>query len=84
MHHLHLHHCSSTFAGVVTIALVLIGAKLAPAETELVTRGIVATAPVEGRSVKVDGGSMVPYRTSKRFQEPMSASKWFPCQAASF
>ena len=54
-------HRSSTFARILAIAPVLLGAKLAIAETELVTRGIVATPPAGVRSVKVDGGYMVPY-----------------------
>src|SRR6188768_2639300 len=49
------------FARILAVAPVLLGAQLAIAETELVTRGIVATAPAGLRSVKVDGGYMVPY-----------------------
>jgi formylglycine-generating enzyme required for sulfatase activity len=55
------HHRSSTFAFILAIASVLVGAQLAIAETELVTRGIVATSPAGVRSVKVDDGYMVPY-----------------------
>lgn len=55
------HHRSRAFARILAIAPVLLGARLAIAETELVTRGIVATAPAEVRSVKVDDGYMVPY-----------------------
>jgi formylglycine-generating enzyme len=51
----------SKFAYILTIAPVLIGARLATAETDLVTRGIVVTSPAGVRSVKVDGGYMVPY-----------------------
>ena len=40
-------------------ALLIAGS--ATAETELVTRGIVASAPADVRSVKVEGGYMVPY-----------------------
>jgi formylglycine-generating enzyme required for sulfatase activity len=53
--------CPSKFAYILAIATALIGARLAIAETELVTRGIVATTPAGVRSVKVDGGYMVPY-----------------------
>ena len=49
------------FARILVIASVILGAKLAMAKTELVTRGIVATPPAGVRSVKVDGGYMVPY-----------------------
>src|SRR6201999_2910024 len=49
------------FVRLLAIAVALLSAKLAIAETELVTRGIVATPPAGVRSVKVDGGYMVPY-----------------------
>src|SRR3954463_7071414 len=52
---------SSSLVRILAIATALVGAKLAIAETELVTRGIVATPPQGVRSVKVDGGYMVPY-----------------------
>src|SRR5215204_5046879 len=52
---------SWTYALSLVIAAMLLGAKLAIAETELVTRGIVAMAPAGVRSVRVEGGYMVPY-----------------------
>src|SRR6478609_4927435 len=61
MHQLISVHRSRTFARILAIGVVLTGAQLAIAETELVTRGIVATQPAGVRSVKVDGGYMVPY-----------------------
>src|SRR5436853_4267952 len=51
----------SKFAYIIAVASALMGSRLAIAETELVTRGIVATAPAGLRSVKVEGGYMVPY-----------------------
>src|ERR1700742_4874135 len=50
-----------SFTRMLTMVLTLSGASYAIAETELVTRGIVATPPPGVRSVKVDGGYMVPY-----------------------
>jgi len=52
---------SPTFACILSIAPILLGSSYAIAETELVTRGIVATPSAGVRSVKVDGGYMVPY-----------------------
>jgi len=52
---------SSMFTRILVVIPVLLGSQLAVAETELVTRGIVTTAPSGLRSVKVDGGYMVPY-----------------------
>src|SRR6476469_7845338 len=54
-------HRSPTFACILSIAPILLGSSYALAETEFVTRGIVATSPAGVRSVKVDGGYMVPY-----------------------
>src|SRR3954452_9157005 len=54
-------HRSRAFACIIFIAPILLGSSYAIAETELVTRGIVATPPAGVRSVKVDGGYMVPY-----------------------
>jgi sulfatase modifying factor 1 len=61
MHQLISLHRSRAVTRILAFGLALMGAKLAIAETELVTRGIVATAPAGVRSVKVDGGYMVPY-----------------------
>ena len=55
------HLRSAALAGTFAIASILLAAGHALAEAELVTRGIVATAPEGVRSVKVDGGFMVPY-----------------------
>src|SRR6476620_5137702 len=55
-------HCRpSILTRFLAPALVGICGHFALAETELVTRGIVATSPEGVRSVKVDGGYMVPY-----------------------
>jgi sulfatase modifying factor 1 len=54
-------HRLPSFACILSIASALLGSRQAIAETELVTRGIVATPPAGVRSVKVDGGYMVPY-----------------------
>src|SRR3954451_24531819 len=61
MHQLISLYRSSTVSRILAIGLLLSGTKLAIAEMELVTRGIVATTPAGVRSVKVDGGYMVPY-----------------------
>src|SRR3954464_1006282 len=50
-----------SFGCILSIASALLGSRQAIAETELVTRGIVATPPAGVRSVKVDSGYMVPY-----------------------
>jgi formylglycine-generating enzyme len=54
-------HRSSLFALALAFAPVLMGARFGMAETELVTRGIVATSPAGVRSVRVADGYMVPY-----------------------
>src|SRR3954470_5850713 len=61
MRQLMSHLRPSTFAHILAIAPLLMGARLLIAETELVTRGVVATAPAGVRSVKIDSGYMVPY-----------------------
>src|SRR5690349_743412 len=52
---------SLSFVCILAIGLALSCSGFAIAETELVTRGIVATPAPGIRSVKVDGGYMVPY-----------------------
>src|SRR6478736_5619487 len=61
MHQLISRSRSFSFVRVLATALALSCAGFALAETELVTRGIVATPPPGVRSVKVEGGYMVPY-----------------------
>src|SRR5215213_9091530 len=61
MHHLISLYRSLILACILSIAAILLRSSYAIAETELVTRGIVATPPADVRSVKVDGGYMVPY-----------------------
>jgi formylglycine-generating enzyme required for sulfatase activity len=61
MHLPNSHRCPSFLTQFLTLAMVGICVHGALAETELVTRGIVATPPKGVRSVKVDGGYMVPY-----------------------
>ncbi len=52
---------SSTWVRSLVVISAFLTTPLVSAETELVTRGIVATPPADVRSVKVDGGFMVPY-----------------------
>src|SRR3954464_7584958 len=54
-------HCQPTMARILAIALALLVSSCAIAETELVTRGIVPSPPAGVRSVKAQGGYMVPY-----------------------